>query len=63
MTTLLPELAAINPAAAMKLYKRMSEAERTGFDHVILPRRLPGLALLDRYHPPPADNQPRSRKR
>ena len=35
----------------------MSEAERTGFDHVILPRRLPGLALLDRYHPPPADNQ------
>src|SRR3990170_7300860 len=35
----------------------MSEAERTGFDHVILPRRLPGLALLDRYHPAPADNQ------
>ena len=35
----------------------MSEAERTGFDHVILPRRLPGLALLDRYHPPPADNE------
>jgi hypothetical protein len=35
----------------------MSEAERTGFDHVILPRRLPGLALLDRFHPPPADNQ------
>jgi hypothetical protein len=35
----------------------MSEAERKGFDHVILPRRLPGLALLDRYHPPPADNQ------
>src|SRR5688500_6735685 len=35
----------------------MSEAERTGFDHVILPRRLPGLALLDRYHPSPADNQ------
>src|SRR5688500_6619007 len=35
----------------------MTEAERTGLDHVILPRRLPGLALLDRYHPPPADNQ------
>ena len=35
----------------------MSEAERTGLDHVILPRRLPGLALLDRYHPAPADNQ------
>jgi len=35
----------------------MSEADRTGLDHVILPRRLPGLALLDRYHPAPADNQ------
>jgi hypothetical protein len=35
----------------------MSEAERTGYDHVILPRRLPGLALLERYHTPPADNQ------
>ena len=35
----------------------MTEAERTGLDHVILPRRLPGLALLDRYHPAPADNQ------
>ncbi|MDQ4035656.1 MAG: hypothetical protein M3153_06970 [Chloroflexota bacterium] len=35
----------------------MTEAERTGLDHVILPRRLPGLALLARYHPPPADNQ------
>lgn len=35
----------------------MSEAERTGLDHVILPRRLPGLAVLDRYHPSPADNQ------
>src|SRR5918994_4615238 len=34
----------------------MTEAERTGLDHVILPRRLPGLALLDRYHPAPADN-------
>jgi len=35
----------------------MSEAERRGLDHVILPRRLPGLALLDRYRPAPADNQ------
>ncbi|MGI8999911.1 MAG: hypothetical protein ACR2GO_09420 [Candidatus Limnocylindria bacterium] len=35
----------------------MSEAERAGLDYVILPRRLPGLALLDRYHPAPADNQ------
>ena len=35
----------------------MSDAERMGIDHVILPRRLPGLALLDRYHPAPADNQ------
>jgi hypothetical protein len=35
----------------------MSEAERTGLDYVILPRRLPGLSLLDRYHPAPADNQ------
>src|SRR5919106_5219476 len=35
----------------------MSEAEGRGLDHVILPRRLPGLALLDRYHPPPADNE------
>lgn len=35
----------------------MSEAERTGLDHVILPRRLPGLSLLDRSHPAPADNQ------
>ncbi len=31
MTALLPELAAINPAAAMKLYKQMSEAERAAF--------------------------------
>ena len=35
----------------------MSEAERKGVSHVILPRRLPGLALLDRYHPAPADNE------
>ena len=35
----------------------MSEAERTGLDHVVLPRRRPGLALLERYRPPPADNQ------
>jgi hypothetical protein len=34
----------------------MSEAERTGPDHVVLPRRRPGLALLERYRPPPADN-------
>src|SRR4029077_8418791 len=25
-------------------------------DHVVLPRRLPGLALLERYFPSPADN-------
>lgn len=35
----------------------MSDAERTGLDHVILPRRLPRLALLDRFHRAPADNQ------
>src|SRR5918997_502902 len=35
----------------------MTEAERTGLEHVILPRRLPGLALLSRSHPAPADNQ------
>ena len=35
----------------------MTEADRTGLHHVVLPRRLPGLPLLDRYHPPPADNQ------
>jgi len=35
----------------------MSEGQRTGLDHVILPRRLPGLPLLDRFHPTPADNQ------
>jgi hypothetical protein len=34
----------------------MSEAQRTGLDHVVLPRRRPGLALLERYRPPPADN-------
>ena len=34
----------------------MSEAERTGLDHVVLPRRLPGLALLERTLPPPPDN-------
>ncbi len=34
----------------------MSEAKRTGLDHVILPRRRPGLALLEKYRPPPADN-------
>jgi hypothetical protein len=34
----------------------MSEAERTGLDHVILPRRLPTLALLERFLPSPADN-------
>ncbi len=35
----------------------MSEAERTGLDHVILPRRLPGLSIFDRSPVPPADNQ------
>ena len=35
----------------------MSEAERKGLNHVVLPRRLPGLALLERYFPSPADNQ------
>src|SRR5438132_3117900 len=35
----------------------MTEAtERRSLDHVVLPRRLPGLALLDRYFPSPADN-------
>ena len=34
----------------------MTEAGRSGLDHVILPRRLPGLALLERYLPPPPDN-------
>jgi hypothetical protein len=34
----------------------MGEAERRRLDHVVLPRRLPGLALLERYFPSPADN-------
>jgi hypothetical protein len=35
----------------------MSEAaEGRSLDHVVLPRRLPGLALLERYFPSPADN-------
>lgn len=34
----------------------MGEAERKRLDHVVLPRRLPGLALLERYFPSPADN-------
>jgi hypothetical protein len=35
----------------------MSEpGERRSLDHVVLPRRLPGLALLERYFPSPADN-------
>src|SRR5919201_357567 len=35
----------------------MTEAtERRKLDYVVLPRRLPGLALLERYFPSPADN-------
>lgn len=34
----------------------MAEGERRRLDHVVLPRRLPGLALLERYFPSPADN-------
>jgi hypothetical protein len=34
----------------------MTEPERTGLDHVVLPRRRPGLALLERHRPSPADN-------
>ena len=35
----------------------MTEAtDRRSLDHVVLPRRLPGLALLERYFPSPADN-------
>ncbi len=34
----------------------MREADRKRHDHVVLPRRLPGLALLERYFPSPADN-------
>jgi hypothetical protein len=30
--------------------------ERTGLDHVVLPRRLPSLALLERFLPAPPDN-------
>ncbi len=35
----------------------MNEGERKRLDHVVIPRRLPGLALLERYFPSPADNQ------
>ena len=35
----------------------MGEAGRKRLDHVVLPRRLPGLALLERFFPSPADNQ------
>jgi hypothetical protein len=34
----------------------MSDAEATRLEHVVLPRRRPGLALLERYFPSPADN-------
>ena len=34
----------------------MSDAEANRLDHVVLPRRHPGLALLERYFPSPADN-------
>jgi hypothetical protein len=34
----------------------MNGAERIGLRHVVLPRRSPGLALLERFLPPPADN-------
>lgn len=34
----------------------MIEAGRRRLDHVVLPRRLPSLALLERYYPSPADN-------
>ncbi|HEX2883239.1 MAG TPA: hypothetical protein VHQ42_01575, partial [Candidatus Limnocylindria bacterium] len=34
----------------------MRDAEETRLDHVVLPRRRPGLALLERYFPAPADN-------
>ncbi len=34
----------------------MSEADRKRLDHVVLPRRLAGLPLLERYFPSPADN-------
>src|SRR5918992_4043038 len=35
----------------------MGDAGPRRLDHVVLPRRLPGLALLERYFPSPADNQ------
>ncbi|HEX2193807.1 MAG TPA: hypothetical protein VHK63_02460 [Candidatus Limnocylindria bacterium] len=35
----------------------MADAGPRRLDHVVLPRRLPGLALLERYFPSPADNQ------
>ncbi|HET7645575.1 MAG TPA: hypothetical protein VFM03_03755 [Candidatus Limnocylindria bacterium] len=34
----------------------MRDAERTTLDHVVLPRRRPGLALLERLFPGPAEN-------
>ena len=34
----------------------MNDAERTGLQHVVLPRRSPGLALLERFLPSPAEN-------
>lgn len=34
----------------------MGEADRKRLDHVVLPRRLAGFALLERYFPAPADN-------
>src|SRR5687768_5245075 len=35
----------------------MGDSGQRRLDHVVLPRRLPGLALLERYFPSPADNQ------
>jgi len=35
----------------------MGDSGPRRLDHVVLPRRLPGLALLERYFPSPADNQ------
>lgn len=35
----------------------MGDSGRQRLDHVVLPRRLAGLALLERYFPSPADNQ------
>ena len=34
----------------------MTADDRRRLSHVVLPRRLPGLALLERYFPSPADN-------